>query len=221
MNGLTDVEALTLDPDLRNIYGKSGGDDFFILNELHKARGFRKLHIEKAVFGSSLEILHAVFFPQPAFDLPIFGVDIVANPLGISAAIVDLSPVRKNLPSQIEIELMKADIPDFEKVRKLPDWGDIFSSYVQFITPMNTLENDYFLKLVDQFMDILLSYRDSIKPDPNDSSISYERLERQIYYCQQQKLNDKTRNVLTNIFGSDWTEKYIEMVLFDSPEAIL
>ena len=75
---------MELDPKFKNIYGKSDCDDLSISNELHKARGFRKLHIEKAVFGSSLQILHAVFFPQPNFDLPIFGVDLVANSLGIS-----------------------------------------------------------------------------------------------------------------------------------------
>ena len=216
-----DVEPLELEPNLRNIYGKLGGDDLSILNELHKARGFRKLHIETAFFGSSLEILHAVFFPHPTFDLPIFGVDLVANASGISAAIVDLSPVSKDLPSDIELELMKLDIPNFKKVRKLPDWGDIFSPYVQFITPANNIENDYFLSLVDQFLKILISHLNSIKPDANDSITSYERYQRQIYYCQQQKQNDKTRKVLENAFGSDWTEKYIEMVLFDSPAELL
>jgi len=217
---LTDLEALPLDPDLKNIYGKLGGDDFSIVNEFYKARGFRKVHLEKASFGSSLEILHSVFFPNPNFDLPIFGVDLVANSSVISAAIVDLSPVRKELPSEIEIELMKLSIPNFERIRKLPAWGDIFSQYVQFISPVNNVENQCFLNLVDNFLDILIKHLDSLEPEPNNSNISYERHERQIHYCQQQKQNDKTRNVLANAFGMDWTEKYIEKVLFDFPSEL-
>ncbi len=214
---MTDFESLELAPDLKNIYGKSGGDDLCILNELHQARGFRKLHIEKAIFGSSLQILHAVFFPEPVFDLPIFGVDLVAVPSGISAAIVDLSPVRQNLPDFIDNELKKIHIPQFENVRKMPDWGDIFSPYVQFIAPIDSKENGFFFELVDKFLDILIIYSDSIESDPRNSSNSIERLRRQSYYCDQQKKNDKTRSVLAKTFGAKWADKYIEMVLFDSP----
>ena len=41
------------------------------------------------------------------FDIPIFGVDIVSAPKGILAAIVDLSPVAKELPFNIRKELSK------------------------------------------------------------------------------------------------------------------
>ena len=90
---IPDLAVLDLDPELKSIYKKIDGDDLFIVNELHKARGFRKLHLEIARIGSSLQILHCVFFPDPRFNLPIFGVDLVATKQGISAAIVDLSPV--------------------------------------------------------------------------------------------------------------------------------
>ena len=50
-----------------------------------------------------------------------------------------------------------------------------------------------------------------------DSNISYERYERQIHYCQQQKRNDKTRNVLSKAFESQWADIYIEQFLFKHP----
>ncbi|AAP99863.1 MULTISPECIES: phycocyanobilin:ferredoxin oxidoreductase [Prochlorococcus] len=217
VKGLTGVESLELAPDLKNIYGKTDGEDFFIFNELHQSRGFRKLHIETAVFEPSLEILHVVFFPDPAFDLPIFGVDLIAVPQGISAAIVDLSPVRDKLPRTIENQLAQIEIPSFEKVRKLPDWGDIFSSHVQFITPIGAEENGFFLDLVDKFLTILIDYSESIEPDLDDSPFTIERIEGQMYYCLQQKQNDKTRNVLAKAFSPNWANQYIEMVLFDMP----
>ena len=74
--------------------------------------------------------------------------------------------------------------------------------------------------LISIFLDILINHLDSIEPEPNISNISHERYNRQIYYCQQQKRNDKTRKVLANAFGSHWTEQYIEMVLFDFPPAL-
>ncbi len=214
---MTGVKPLELDPDLKNIYGKLDGEDFFIVNELHQARGFRKLHIETAELGPSLEILHAVFFPYPNFDLPIFGVDIVAVPKGISAAIVDLSPVGKKLPLFIETKLKQLEKPAFKKVRELPEWGNIFSSYVHFISPINSKENASFFNLVDEYLNILISHLDSINPETQNSLMTLERYERQRYYCFQQKQNEKTRDVLARLFGSHWANQYIEMVLFDSP----
>ncbi len=208
---------MELKPELRNIYGKLGGDDLFIVNELNRARGFRKLHLETAVIGSSLEILHSVFFPEPTFDLPIFGVDIVVVPEGVSAAIVDLSPVRSNLPDIIEYQLNQIEFPDFKIVRKLPDWGDIFSSHVLFIRPINSQETDLFLDVVDQFLTIVTSYSALINPQAINSKSTIERYEAQMYYCKQQKRNDKTRNVLAKTFSPNWANQYIEMVLFDIP----
>ncbi len=204
-------------PELINIYGNTAGNDFHITNEFFESRGFRKLHIEKALFGSSFEILHSVFFPKPIFDLPIFGVDLVSTPKGISAAIVDLSPVRKKLPAFVENELKKIKLPSFKKVRQLPEWGNIFSPYVQFITPIDSKENELFFDLIDDFLEILINYSTSITPDPPDSEISIERYEAQRYYCLQQKRNDKTRNVLAETYSPAWADEYIEMVLFDCP----
>ena len=65
---LSQLILLDLDPELRSIYKKVDGDDLFIINELHQARGFRKLHFELARIGSSLQILHCVFFPDPRFN---------------------------------------------------------------------------------------------------------------------------------------------------------
>ncbi len=218
MKDLSGVQPLELDSDLRNIYGKSGGDDLCIVNELYEARSFRKLHLETALFGTSMEILHVVFFPHPNFDLPIFGLDIVAISGRISAAIVDLSPVSKKLPLWIDNQLKQIKTPVFQKVRDLPEWGDIFSSYVQFVSPVNSTEKELFKLIIDKFLDIIISYSDSIVSDPMDSSSTMDRYKGQLYYCLQQKRNDKTRAVLANAFSPTWANRYIDMVLFDSPK---
>ena len=102
---LSDLTTLEIDPELLNIKCKLDGTECFINNELYRARGIRKLHLEIARLGVGFEILHCVFFPEPAYDIPIFGVDIVSAPKGILAAIVDLSPVSKDLPLNIQKEL--------------------------------------------------------------------------------------------------------------------
>ncbi len=188
-----------------------------IENEFHYSRGFRKIHLELAIFGSSLEILHCVFFPDPCFDIPIFGVDIVANKSNISAAIVDLSPVSEQLPKLIFDQLSSLSLPVFSKVRTLPDWGDIFSPFVSFVSPITEVEKNNFISLVDSYLSILISYMSSVQPQSRHSNSTIERYRAQQYYCQRQKLNDKTRNVLSMAFSKSWADQYIEKALFHCP----
>ena len=93
---LEDLESINVDPNLTNIISNEIGRELYIENEFHKAKGFRKLHIEVAEFSKNLKILHCVFFPDPKFDIPIFGMDLVKINDVVSAAIVDLSPVSQN-----------------------------------------------------------------------------------------------------------------------------
>jgi phycocyanobilin:ferredoxin oxidoreductase len=38
----------------------------------------------------------------------------------------------------------------------------------------------------------------------------------QRYYCMKQQQNDKTRRVLEKSFGSEWTDRYMNTMLFDT-----
>ena len=58
---LEDLEHIKTDPNLTHIISNEVGRELFIENEFHKARGFRKLHIEVAEFSKNLKILHCVF----------------------------------------------------------------------------------------------------------------------------------------------------------------
>ena len=109
-----------------NIISNEIGRELYIENEFHKAKGFRKLHIEVAEFSKNLKILHCVFFPDPKFDLPIFGMDLVKINDIVSAAIVDLSPVSKNQAFKYEKCLSKVDKSSFTSLREIPKWGDFF-----------------------------------------------------------------------------------------------
>ena len=45
---LEDLKSIKIDPKLTNIISKEIGRELYIENEFHKAKGFRKLHIEVA-----------------------------------------------------------------------------------------------------------------------------------------------------------------------------
>ena len=69
---LEDLENIEINPSISTVISNEKGKELYIENEFHKAKGFRKLHIEVAEFSKNLKILHCVFFPDPKFDIPIF-----------------------------------------------------------------------------------------------------------------------------------------------------
>ncbi|MGC6482298.1 MAG: phycocyanobilin:ferredoxin oxidoreductase [Synechococcus sp.] len=214
---MPDLAPFAVDPELEAITSTLDGEALFIRNELHQCRGFRKLHLETARLGLGLQILHCVFFPDPRYDLPVFGADIVASPAGISAAIVDLSPVTEALPVAVQRLLASIPLPAFEQVRELPAWGTIFSPYVRFIRPVNSREEGWFVDLVGQYLNVLRQAVDTTTPDAANAPSTIARYQGQLSYCLQQKRNDKTRRVLEKAFSIEWADRYIEELLFDNP----
>ena len=133
----------------------------------------------------------------------------------ISAAIVDLSPVGKNMPKLITSHMESISIPIFQEPRIIPEWGSIFSPYVCFIRPVDTHEAKSFLKLIDQYLSVLASLMPAVRTDEINSHQTIDRFQYQKRYCLNQKLNDKTRVILSKYFGSSWADEYIDKVLFD------
>ncbi len=215
INSLSDVKSVCFDPKSSEIRINQKNDGLFIANEFYQAKGFRKIHLEVAKLGKSLEILHCVFFPDPCYALPIFGVDLVFTSNTISAAIVDLSPVWEHIPNSLIAQMESLHLPKFKEPRMIPDWGYIFSPYVCFIRPVDASEEMSFLKLIDQYLSVLLSMFLEARIDEINSLESIERFKYQKRYCSNQKRNDKTRGILSKYFGSSWADDYINKILFE------
>ncbi len=214
---LSELEILHVNPELINICKKNSDLDISIINELYRSKGIRKHHLEIAEIKPGLQILHCVLFPDPIFDIPIFGVDVVSIHQCITAAIVDISPVGNELQSQILEDLQKLDLPSFSNVRRLPEWGEIFSDCVCFIKPENEEEENKFSDIVFSYLNIYQKNIKTQKPELSSSFSVRERKDSQIKYCYYQKKNDKTRNVLSKAFGTIWANNYIDLLLFNEP----
>ncbi len=214
INTFYDVQALTFDPTSCEIHRNLNKEELFIINEFYRARGFRKIHLEVAKLGNSFQILHCVCFPDPCYELPIFGVDLVFTTNNISAAIVDLSPVGKHMSNLLISRMDSLYVPKFKEPRVLPDWGYIFSPYVCFVRPIDSYEEKSFLTLIDQYLSVLISLVVDERIDDINSSPASSRFKYQKRYCFNQKRNDKTRVILSKFFGSSWTNEYIEKILF-------
>ena len=211
---LDNLKSIKIDPNLTNIISNELGRELTIENEFHEAKGFRKLHIEVAEFSKNLRILHAVFFPDPKFNIPIFGMDLVKINDIVSAAIVDLSPVSVNQELKYENLLYEVDKSSFTSLREIPNWGNIFSKNVFFASLKNKSEENGFCNLVNQYLSILINISKEAKPEFNKEIIQ-ERIDYQRNYCAQQMKNEKTSMVLLKYFDEKWVNNYIKTVLFD------
>ena len=212
------LSPYSIPEDLGYVEGNLEGEKLIIENHCYQTPQFRKLHLELARVGDRLDILHCVMFPRTNYPLPIFGVDLVGNQKGISAAIVDLSPVTENrfLPQNYRSILKNLPTLEFSQPRDLPAWGHIFSEFCLFIRPVNAEEERLFLQRVRQFLSLHCQIAIATLPVASGFERA-ELLSGQRYYCTQQQQNDKTRKVLEKSLGKSWTDRYMNTMLFDSP----
>lgn len=218
-----DLSPYALPEDLGYVEGRLEGERLVIENRCYQAPQFRKMHLELARVGETLDILHCVMFPRPEYALPMFGCDLVGGRGQISAAIVDLSPVAGNsedssiapvLPSGYVEALTTLPEPGFSQVRDLPTWGDIFSPFCLFIRPADPQEETGFVQRITDYLEIHCQQALATPPRPEQATVILAGQER---YCTQQQQNDKTRRVLEKAFGDAWAERYMTTVLFDVP----
>ncbi|MBP0005384.1 MAG: phycocyanobilin:ferredoxin oxidoreductase [Cyanobacteria bacterium SBC] len=206
-----------LPDDLGYVEGRLEGEKLAIENRCYQSPEFRKMHLELARIGHSLDILHCVMFPRSNYPIPMFGTDIVCGRGQISAAIVDLSPTTPDLTlsDNYREALQALSSPDFSQVRDLPDWGDIFSEFCLFVRPSDNAEATLFLKQVTDYLTVHCQQAKATIPVSGDREAQVRA--GQLYYCTKQRQNDKTRRVLEKAFGEAWAERYMTTVLFDLP----
>lgn len=211
------VSPYKIPKDLGYIEGCLEEEKVVIENCCYQTPQFRKLHMELAQIGNGLDILHCVMFPNADYDLPIFGTDLVGRRGGgISAAIVDLSPVNREraLPEKYQALLSALPALNFSQARELPEWGDIFSDHCLFIRPVGDAEEALFLQRVTDFLTLHCQLACTAQPLTSAQDI-LGVVAGQRNYCTKQQQNDKTRRILEKSFGTEWTERYMTTMLFD------
>lgn len=210
-----DLSPYPFPAELGYVEGRLEGEKLVIENKCYQTPQFRKLHLELARVGTTLDILHCVMFPRSEYDLPMFGTDLVGGRGQISAAIADLSPTNPNrrLPENYQTVLQALPAPVFSQPRELPDWGHIFSEFCLFVRPAAVEEEAAFVDHVGTLLQLHCQQAIATRPTPDRQA---ELLSGQRNYCIQQQQNDKTRRVLEKAFGTDWAEHYMTTVLFDT-----
>ena len=188
-----------------------------ITNQCWSGPGIRKFHLEVACVEGThasnpirLDIVHSVTFPDPAFDLPILGIDLVAVNDVVTMAIADASPTSPafNLPDGYCVPPKPPGLP-----REWPEWGrGIFGpDCVLLDRPEDPSA------FVDYALSLALLHFEHVAQASPDETFMATRAKAQARYCLQQRRNSRTRAVLAKAFGPDLADAYMRDVMFDYP----
>ena len=193
--------------ELQGTLERSGGieiptEDFGWSNKRYVGDNYRLAHIER-YSDSNLEVLHFTCFPNPTFQHPIFGFDIITTDKKPLAAFMDWSPVDNTTRIKSGYK--------YEKEYPLPDWAKaIFSETPLAIIP-NDSEIDTLSYDVTQNFEIYLDILNNSKEDLN--RVDYI-IAAQNRYCENQQKNERTFNVLKAKLGKERAKYFMETILF-------
>jgi phycocyanobilin:ferredoxin oxidoreductase len=177
-------------------------EDFGWSNKRYVGENFRIAHIER-YSDKNLEVLHFTCFPNPSYQHPIFGFDIITTDKKPLAAFMDWSPVDNTINIESRYE--------FEKPYPLPDWAKlIFSQNALAIIPndyeMDSLANNV-IESFELYLDVLNNSKE--KTDRIDYIIAAQNR-----YCENQQKNERTFNVLKAKLGQERAKYFMQNILF-------
>ena len=170
------------------------------------------------------QVLNLVISPDPRYDLPFFGADLVTLPGGHLIAI-DLQPALKRDAAHTEPVWERLQ-PIFDRWRaQLPDGGPIpeeaepyFSNgFLWTRLPLDgsgdlAIEQAVwpaFQEYLELYIDLLLEAK------PVDAQRCELLRQGQLRYLDYRSEKDPARGMLSRFYGKEWTEDYIHGFLFD------
>jgi len=186
-----------------------------------KLRYVRAACVEAPHFASVLNLL---ITPSNNFDLPFFGADLVTLSSGHLLAL-DLQPVLKTDPLHTEAVWDRL-IPLHARWQSLlPEGGAIPKEAETYFSPgflwtrlpLGAESDQLILEVIKPaFLDYLCLYLELLQDAEAVSPVrSRYLLEGQGRYMKYRAYKDPARGMLTRFYGREWTELYINKVLFD------
>ncbi len=166
------------------------------------------------------KVLNFVIFPEPTYDLPIFGADFVALPGG-HLIVLDFQPVS---PGSLRVAEAALESVHATFSAQLPVAGEIpdaakayFSKYYLFVrSDADELVATTVLDAFKAYFAVYLDLIENAQPVPaEEAGRRDEILQGHVRYATYRAVNDPARGMLTRMYGHEWTEEAIYDVLFD------
>lgn len=167
----------------------------------YAAPGFSRLLLCTMRLGP-VEVLHATMLPDPAFDLPVYGAEVVAGPGGPNLAVVDLTPLSTPPSAALETAIINLPEARFSDRRPLPEWGDVFSRHVVCVKPHGPGEEQAFVTRAGA----LAAIAADAPLCPGASAAALRR------WLERHRENERTRRALERALGPEEAARFLDVL---------
>lgn len=196
-----------------------------IVNQCYQSDEYRKIRMTYYDAGDSTQVFNSVWYPDPAYNLPVLGIDLLSFNRKKYLAIVDFQPIHEEeLDHAIEYEHRLQPIKDkYESLKgrmssKFYDETQFFSEQMLFarFSEEEVVSRDLF----PAFQQYVKLHTELItETTPNRSTTEQEFvLKRQQAYDTYSAERDPATALFANMFGKEWADEFVFDFLFSLSE---
>ncbi len=174
----------------------------------------------ESVQSTGIQVLNLVVIPSQSTLLPVLGIDLVTLPGGKHLLLLDAQPMTH--PNPFEVEWHEWHLEHVSENSNFPWGGDFPEAVQQYVSkyalwtrlqeledPVSIIENqvwEAFVGHLDIYLEVLKRFsaygENSQGQNHQDSYLEYRRM------------NDPAKPMLNSLYGSNWTERVLDEVLF-------
>ena len=219
--------------DLRVVSCSDGKTDFSynenkekrarIVNLCASSSEYRKIRMTYYDAGDNTQVFNSVMYPDPEYDLPVLGVDILCFNRKKYLAIVDFQPIHDNEEDHAARyeHLLKPIKEQYDSLKgrmssKFYDETQHFSQQMLFarFDDEEVVSRDLF----PAFQSYVQTHLDLIKSTDRRPQDVQHVLECQKDYDTYSAERDPAMGLFTAMFGAEWAQDFVHDFLFDVSE---
>jgi len=196
-----------------------------IVNHCYASDEYRKIRMTYYDNGDNTQVFNSVWYPDPSYNLPVLGIDLLAFNRKKYLAIVDFQPLHDEEDEHASrFEHLLQPIKDkYDSLKgrmssKFYDETQFFSKQMLFarFEDENVVGDD----LLPAFQQYVKTHVDLLKSTEADTSLESQKfvLDRQKAYDTYSAERDPAAGLFAAMFGKDWAEDFIFDFLFSLSE---
>jgi 15,16-dihydrobiliverdin:ferredoxin oxidoreductase len=190
-----------------------------IVNVCVSSKEYRKIRMTYYDAGDGCQVFNAVWYPDPAYNLPVLGIDLLAFNRKKYLAIVDFQPLHQEeglhaaeyehllAPIKAKYDSLKGQMSS-----KFYDETQFFSQQMLF----SRFEDEKVIsdELFPAFTQYVQTHLQLIRDTPADPSGIKHVMERQQAYDTYSAERDPATGLFCAMFGNDWAQDFVHDFLF-------
>jgi 15,16-dihydrobiliverdin:ferredoxin oxidoreductase len=194
-----------------------------IVNLCASSKEYRKIRMTYYDAGDNTQVFNAVWYPNPEYNLPVLGIDLLAFNRKKYLAVVDFQPIHEDESdhSATYEHLLKPIKEQYESLKgrmssKFYDETQFFSQQMLFarFDDENVVHDDLF----PAFKSYVETHVDLVKSTtPNQSEVKMV-LERTKEYDTYSAERDPATGLFAAMYGAEWANDFVHDFLFSMSE---